>query len=444
MQWPLVSALLGIFAFNSRLPWLALVALAPLFFFFIVEEKIGRLIGGVIIFRLVFLLGTVYFIGDPLLYLISTGLFLGLPVTIWFLKKYTSKIFMLISLPLWWVIWDLAQARWTPLPTAIVMWGNALAETSLVGLSRFGGIVGLTFFAITINVGWVWLGLMWRNQFRRSVIITMASMLIGGWIFSSSVLLANNNQYRQRKNQATLTLVATPVVYTDPTQIPFIISELPAADLTVLPENLYESDLENYSEVFRWHKQQAIENQRSILGAFLRKENERVYMSAALFQPNGSSEIYNKKYLTITSETWPFDSWQPFYFQYGHNLDQRRAIFDRRYEHAAGEPKLLEQGNLKIATPICSELHYPYYIKILDSLGPNIVLHNSNNTWITYHRDQYLQLTNKLRRITAVWLQKPVAVTGISDYAGVFYPDGSRQLVYPHNGYVTFQTNISF
>ena len=77
-------------------------------------------------------------------------------------------------------------------------------------------------------------------------------------------------------------------------------------------------------------------------------------------------------------------------------------------------------------------------------MGADFISFNSNNKWIKQGIGQYLRLTNNLRKIEAVWLNKPILINGIMDYAGVILPDGTLDLKAAANGRIIFETEIRY
>ena len=75
----LAAAVLEILAFPPlNWYWLSFIFAVPLFFFLAEENRLWRLLGGFFIFRLVFGLGTAYFLIEPILFFSSILIFLGL------------------------------------------------------------------------------------------------------------------------------------------------------------------------------------------------------------------------------------------------------------------------------------------------------------------------------------------------------------------------------
>ncbi|GEM_PF-5304806 len=429
----LVSAILAVLALNTPLPFLVSVALAPFFYYLLRENRWSRIIVATLLFRLLFLFGTTYFVLDPLLYLTSILWFIGFAVSIQLTKKYGSLALALIALPFLWTLWDYLQARFTLLPTTMVMLGAPLGETSLVGLSRLGGIIGLTFFVACGNMLATALLLFWQTRFRWKILGVFGCLWGIGWLIASAFLIQNQKQYNARLRQLEIALIASPKSQLEVIQSLLTMPLATSPELVVIPETFYTSTIENADSLLAVYAQAARHWQTNLFAVSLRPEAGKLYKSGILFSPEGiPAAIYNKNHLTITSETWPFAHWRPWYLnRYAEQIssvEKQRAIFDPRYEITAGMPTILHTSNYSFAAPVCGELFYPEYLWSLNQQQPDFILHNTNNSWIKNNLAQYLRLTNRVRRITAVWLQKPVVVTGVADQAGVFYPNGEVML----------------
>ena len=441
-MWKLVifSSVLLILSFNWLPPVFVFVALVPLFLFILGEKNWKKLFLGIFIFRLLFALGTMYFVIDPILFGSSLLFYMGFPISIWLFKKIGNKNLEMISLPVLWTIWDYLQAQYTALPMTIAMLGIPLASSDFLGLARFGGIIGLTFFAAAVNSLFAFLFLMRDNRRQLKFgIITILFIFAIGWRISYFVIKDNKNDYLSKERILNVEILsAGKVRHNFDSQLAFLRIDA-GADLLIVPENFYKSDLENSEKVIDFYKKTAVDLDVDLNTVALRRESGNAYKSSFLFSKEGEvADIYDKNYLTITSEHWPFASWRPFYFDYYLGKispdDAKKAVFDRNYELTAGLPGIIKGNGFSFAAPVCGEAHYPGYLGRLSRLGPDFILNNSNNDWIVYGIEQYLNLTNRLRMIEAVRLNKPILVSGIKEYAGIFYPDGRSELGYPKNG----------
>jgi len=447
MVYPILSAILAIFAFNSSWNFFILVALAPFFWFLTQEQKFWKLIAGTAVFRLIFSLGTVYFVIDPFLYFLSILIFLGLPVSFYLIRRYWSSEIAVWSLPILWTVWDYLEAQYTFLPMTIMMLGNSLAESPFLGLAKFDGIIGLTFFAALINT--LILALILNRKSEKTVqillLILIGSLLLGRG-GSDLTLRQNKNLYFSKNNFLSVELLSAAKTRDKLDNALTALVLNPESDLLVVAENFYKTNLDNYGEIINFYQQLAKKLSINVSAISIRKDDGKVYKSSLFFSSKGDIlDIYDKKYLTITSEYWPLGNWRPFYMKSGGKFPPAgRAVFDPNYQHARGRLKIIRADNFSFASPICSEFHYPDYLKELNQLNPDFIIHNSNNDWIDFGLNQYLRLTNNLRRIEAVHFQKPVLVSGIKDYAGIFYPDGTSELVYPKNGFSLVNVEVRF
>ena len=404
---------------------------------------------GTAIFRLIFALGTAYFIIDPILYFLSILIFLGLPISFVLIKKYISPQTAIFSLPFLWVFWDYFEAQYTLLPMTITMAGNAFGNSPFLGLAKFGGVIGLTFFAALVNIfitlGWLEIN---GSRIKRFIYFAIAILIVVfGWAISVNVLKENQRVYSKKVKTMEIALVAVDKARNQLDNFVQALLFQNKASLIVFPENLYRSNLDNEELVRAYYGQLALALKRELSAVMITSESGKVYKSSLLFSADGKIiSNYKKNILTITSEYWPFNSWKPFYFNpLDYPPDQRhKAVFEPQYQHSSGEPGLVNGNGYAFANPICLEFHYLPYLETLNSLSPDFFAHNSNNDWIKFGLNQYLNLTNRLRAIEAVHLQKPVLVSGIQDYAGVFYPDGTSELVYPKNGFSLVNVEARF
>lgn len=446
----ILSAFLAIAAFNSGLYWLIFISLVPLFLFLMEVRDWKELLLGTFLFRLIFGLGTMYFVVDPFLFGTSLIFYMAFPISIILIRRFAGESFVPWLLPIIWVIWDYLEAQYTALPMTIAMAGNVLGSSSFIGLSRLGGIIGLTFFVAVINT---LLSLAWKYRknkiLGRSFITAAMILLAAGWIVSVTIIRKTGEDYMKLPDSALITLVSTRSARAELDNFIDLLPLPSNSSMVVLPETLYRSNFQNADEV-RLHYQKIAGSLGNNVLATLSYPDSRdgkIYKNSMLFSADGKvvSE-YKKNVLTITSEYWPFGSWKPFYFnELDYPPDQRdKAVFDPNYQFGNGTPSLIKNDNYVFASPICLELHYPGYLNTLNNLKPDFFLHNSNNDWMTVGLDQYLRLTNNLRAIEAVNFNKPFLISGISDYAGIIYPDGKRFLVYPEKEQVISQVLVRF
>ena len=452
---PVISSVLGIIAFNANFYPLIFLALVPLFLFFLREDNFWKLIIGAVLFRLIFAFGTVYFVLDPFLYGLSILIFIGLPISVYLVKKFLPDYAVYFLLPVLWVFWDYLESQYTLLPMTIVVFGNALANSPFLGLARYGGVIGLAVFTAIVNIIFTIAVDFRKNRFHFIFWIAAAAFfLVIGFVSAKILIQKNAEDYALKNRIARISLMSAPDEKNS-FENAFSIFVLPEnTDLFIMPEDLYPHDIKNYQEAINTYAEIAKNSKVALSVATTRFDQPagggNMYKSSLVFSKNGEIEdIYDKVNLTITSEYWPFDNWRPFYFDFYlkqlTNLEEKnRAIFDSKYQYQKGKESLLEVGGFSFASLICIEAHYPFYVKKLVDLGADFISHNSNNKWVKQGIGQYLRLTNNLRKIEAVWLNKPVLVNGIMDYVGVILPDGSSDLREVGNQPVIFETEVRY
>ena len=452
---PVISSVLGIIAFNANFYPLIFLALVPLFLFFLREDNFWKLIIGAVLFRLIFAFGTVYFVLDPFLYGLSILIFIGLPVSVYLVKKFLPDYVVYFLLPVLWVFWDYLESQYTLLPMTIVVFGNALANSPFLGLARYGGVIGLAMFTAVVNIIFTVAVNFRKSGFYLIFWIAVAAFfLIIGFIFSKILIHKNAEDYALKNRIARVALMSVSDEENnfDGAFSVFILPE--NTDLLIMPEDLYPHDIKNYQEAINAYSGIAKNSKVAVSAATTRfdQSNGRgnLYKSSLVFSKNGEIVgIYDKVNRTITSEYWPFDNWRPFYFDFYlkqlTNLEEKnRAIFDSEYQYQKGKEGLLKTGGFSFASLICIEGHYPFYVKKLADMGADFISFNSNNKWIKQGIGQYLRLSNDLRKIEAVWLNKPILINGIMDYAGVILPDGTLDLKAAANGRIIFETEIRY
>ena len=96
-------------------------------------------------------------------------------------------------------------------------------------------------------------------------------------------------------------------------------------------------------------------------------------------------------------------------------------------------PVIRLSDDVLMASPICFESHTPGRMKDFVRQGANFIVNTSSNKWIKTlggrGLDRYLGETLALRRIYAVWLGKPIIISGRGDYAGMLLPDGRYEVL---------------
>ena len=438
------SAILGIIAFlPANFYPVVFVFLVPLFIFFLREQKLWRLILGAFLFRFIFSLGVVSFTLEPILWVTSLLIFLGLPVSIFLFKKFTNKTAsvwsMLIFLPLAWTFFDHLQAYFSFFPTYIATAGNALGSSPFLGLARAGGFWPLTFFVAVINT--LVVAIIWQRRNRRQVLlfsITIIFILFSVWQFSVFALRQNEVVYNSLPNSFSVAVISTDSTF--PTDsFKELVTELSnkKSDLVVFPENIFNQPTSDL--IFQ---NTAKELNTPLLAAYDRFQNGNKYGSAILFNPQGNlTGIHNKNRLAFIGEYWPFGSWHPAMYDWLKKENPEindYAIFDQKNADTPGKQNLLSlelpKNSLLFAVPICLEIHYPADLKEYQQNGAKFVVNQASNRWISADLDQYLYETNNLKKIEAVWLGLPIVSSGVNDVAGIILPNGQTQSNNYENG----------
>src|SRR3989344_6718863 len=129
---PIISALIFYLVFPPINVYpLAFLALAPFFIFLSLEKSFWKLVFGAFIFRFIYGYVLSYYIFDPVLYSQSIFIFLGLPVSIYFLRKADARLTNFFAVGFLYLLFDYWEAQYTLIPSFVVQIGNAL------GLSPF-------------------------------------------------------------------------------------------------------------------------------------------------------------------------------------------------------------------------------------------------------------------------------------------------------------------
>jgi len=441
MWLPVLSAIIGIIAFLPiNFYPVVFVFLTPLFIFFLREKKFWRLVAGAMLFRLIFLLGTVYFTLEPILWTQGILLFLGLPVSVFLFKKFVNKadslLPILIFLPFAWTFFDLLQAKFALTPSFTDASGNALGSSPFLGLAGIGGFVALTFFVALINVLVTSL-ITWRSN-RQVISVLIAAIVIVvflGWQISNFELHKNAVAYANLPNSINISVVSTNGTFTADS-FGELTGELTdkKTDLVVFPEDIFNQRTSSVT-----FQNTAKDLETNVLAAYdtFSDENGIKHNSAILFGADGAVlGIHNKNRLTFIGEYWPFGDWQPSIYTWLREQTPdigTYAIFDQKNADQPGERNLLSvkiQGNTVLfAAPICVEVLYPDDLKEYKADGAQFIINQSSNRWIGIGLHHYLYLMNNLRKIEAVWLEMPIISSGVYSSAGITLPNGQTHSV---------------
>ena len=483
MLFALSSAILGILAF---LPfgffWLfGFVFLIPLFVFFIKEEKLWRLILGTFVFRLVLATGTVYFTFEPIIWISSIFIFLGLPISVFAVKKIIKKTpfgqlgnRLLFILPILWTLFDHLQARYSLLPTYLMTAGNIFGSSPFAGLANFTGLLSLTFFAAVINsvAALLIIGFLKEKQlilkfpkfnFYLPIILILLFSLIAAWWISQSQLQKNKIAYDNFTDFIRIAVVSTRRNFSSPDFFQLkreLLGKKNNFDFLILPEDILDKSIISANDAVGNSQDDSlyvIENlakelNKKTIATLDTVSGEKRYNSAVLFDENGNiADVYHKRRLTFMGEYWPFD-WQPFYLNWLKKFNpesKNYAIFNPQKQYVKGEMKILSfdyNKKIQFASPICLEIHYPNDLKKMKESGAKFLINPTSNRWIDIGANHFLYLTNNLRKIESIWLKTPIVSSGVIDSAGIFTPGGKINSDYfeSSDNYVLFIGEIRY
>ncbi|MEK7566304.1 MAG: hypothetical protein AAB494_01360, partial [Patescibacteria group bacterium] len=354
MRLPILSAILGILAFLPINFYPAgFVWLAPLFIFFLKEKSFWRLILGAVLFRLIFSLGTVYFTLEPILWIFSILIFLGLPASIFLVKKFVG-LPTLIFLPFLWTFFDHLEATYSLLPTPIMAAGNAFGSSPFAGLAGLGGLISLTFFAALINALIVFLifppemSLPWAEKtkplnfkFLALYIFFIIAVVFGAWRISEFQLRKNASVYNKLENSLKIAVLSTneKLDVQSFNEIQNKLTEGEKFDLIVFPENVLDK-----SFGIDFYQDLAKKLNTNFIATFATFRNGKRYNSSVLFNKKGEVvDISDKNRLTFAGEYWPFNGWTPFYMKWLGKTNpniQDYAVFDVQNSYSRGERKI--------------------------------------------------------------------------------------------------------
>lgn len=484
MLLPILSSILGILAFLPfKFFWLfGFVFLAPIFAFIFREKKFWRLIAGFFVFRIILMLATLYFAFDPYIFLLSVLVFLGLPISVFFLKKFLNRFnnslilnsyFLILSLPFLWTFFEYLQNQYSFLPMNIMTAGNIFGSSPFLGLAAIGGLNLMTFFAASINI--LIATIVFNSKKFGSIfiiVVILIAIILFGWRISEIQINKNATDYNTLPKTMKIGIVSTNDkfdekfsvfknnVFNDEEKILAesmvknalqpIKSDLKQEkiDLLILPEDMIDIEVWNSADEKAFKKfgisnaDILIKNYGDLakeLNAYLTttfttiRDNKR-YNSSLLFNRDGELiDIHDKSRLTIASERWPFGNWRPFYYNWLNKImpeiGKENALFDKNLQYTPGKRKILQDGDLKFASLICLEIHYPYEVKKFKEMGARFISHNTSNRWISIGSNKYLFLTDNLRKIESVWLKIPILINGRNEKAGIIMPDSKINFI---------------
>lgn len=489
--------------------FLSFIFLTPFFVFLFREEGFSRLLWGSLLWKLIFLLGSLYYTFDFFLTFLKLLPFLGFPIFVFIIKKYipknnTAALLCLIGVGLF-VFDSISNYVWLSFLAANI--GTSLADGPFLGLAAFGGLWGLGIFAVFINclITYAYLRYETRKNIKdianQALIIVL--ILVVATTLSQVMLKKNKDMYESRENTLTFTSISLDKNFDKVLKgIPAVVSEEGAnfveqfihqrftiikrdlagtrSDLIIFPEDMIIAETWNYADAEAKEKL-GITSSRFLIEAFrdvARTQHAYVLTNLTLMKNGGRSnsellfspigeivDFYDKNNLVIGGETWPFGTWHPFYFdlvnRYNPASPQNalKPIFYPEYRYTPGEgAHILTVGKVNpireltrninsqaahieqptpltsngtfsngvnIGTLICAEILYPERAYDYAERGADVLIHSASNNWVSIGLDSYRTYILNLHKIEAVWLQKPIILTGVNDYAGITLPDGT-------------------
>lgn len=445
----------------SGLSWLAFVWPVPLFVLAFSERSLWRLLAAFAFYRFSAMILIVYFVLDPIMFVCSTLVFLGFPVSVWLLRKKSDAL-AVWSLPVLWTFWDYVTARYTVLPDFVMMLGNSLGNSAFLGLARAGGLIPLTFFSASIALC-LFILLRARRHPRLAARAGFACILLlsAGILVSAKLIRANDQRYTEgrpfraalvsQRNGSDRQIRAAEhapaaLVAAINKELSIIRRALSGtrAGIVILPDSLFDTDrdafvdqeaferfgISNSGAIIAGYRNLAQSLGREVVGSAATRIKGKRYNTLLFFAADGTlRDAFHKKYLAITGEYWPFETWRPFYFDLIQNASpdafEGYAIFDPGKSFSPGETKIVRTGIASVAPAICLEIHYPAELRRRADLGAELILHTSSNLWAEPSEiRRYVELTDNLRRIEAVSLGLPILVNGRREHPALVRPDG--------------------
>lgn len=436
MALPILSALLGIVAFLPlHLYPLGFLFLIPLFIFYKKEIRLWKLIAGSVVFRLLLLLGTVYYTLEPINWSLTLLLFLGLPLSLFLIKRYIGAQYIWIAIPLLWTIFDHVEAHFSLVPTYIITAGNILGTSPFVGLARPFGIVALTVLIATINM--LFAAAYDKNNplLRRNILLATGMGIIIGTLIYSQIQLSQWHNSPTKTRHVTIASVSTDKRFDLPDAYA-LERDLSRtnADLVVLPESLIDES--NGDDPMRWYQGIAKTLHTPVMATTRSERDGRRFISTIVMDPNGSiSGAHDKTRLSFMGEYWPFGTWRPSFVDWLSQYDRgikSYAVFNPDLPYAAGRQNVLTittQGTtIRVASLICMEIQYPYDLIAYKRAGVQLIVTPTSNRWLGIGSSQFLYMTNNLRMIESVSTGIPIVTSGINDSAGIITPDGRMRM----------------
>ncbi len=464
------AAILEILASPSfNLYWFIFIFAVPLFIFLEKERNLFYLLVGLLSYRFLASLGITYFVFDPFLFLASILIFTGLPLSFYFIKRLVNKNVAFLSLVILWPFWELLEARYTALPNFAMTTGSALGSSPFLGLAAFGGLPTLIIFLIIINL--LVFAIYRQIKNKKSIKISTTALIIvllAGALSSQLLLNKNAADYQLLKNIKRLALISESGYYDrifrtrtfTPEQLSQTFDQALAPlfndlksqssnfDIVVLPESMIDFDLRdtinqealdkfkisNNGVLITKYGELAKKLNKGLIANIISVQDGKRYNTILFFDRAGELvDIFNKKNLVISGEYWPFGNWRPFYFYWVKSMDpnlyrqyQQYPFFDPSKSFSPGTTRVVNFDGLIFATAECSEIHYPEEMRARVKLGGQLIINLSSNLWVPEGAslNQYLRLTDNLRRIESVWLKVPITSNGRRTWPSLATPDG--------------------
>ncbi|MEK7133131.1 MAG: nitrilase-related carbon-nitrogen hydrolase, partial [Patescibacteria group bacterium] len=445
---PVLAAILGIAAFLPfGFSWLfGFIFLAPLFVFFIRENNFWRLIGGAAVFRLIVASGAVYYTLEPITWGLSILIFAGLPVSVYFIKKFLNRFndylvydsrFLIFFLPFLWTFFDHFQARYTLLPNYITTAGNSLGSSPFLGLAAFGGLIFLTFFTALINA--LFAVFIFKIKSLNSKFYILNSFIIIliiflGWQVSRFELRKNAENYASLENSLKIAVVSANENF-DLQSLSGLENDLSnekEINLLILPEDIFNNSVK--ADFFQNFAKKLNINLNVTLDTG--QKGERHNSSLLIDNQGEIVGIHHKSRLTFMGEYWPFKNWRPFYLNWlkkNNSEIGNYVVFNSDNPYRRGEKNLLtirgQTDSINFASLICLEIHYPADLKKYKKMGVKFLINPTSNRWADIGLKHFLYLAANLKKIESVWLETPIVFSGVNDFAGLAAPDGITRLV---------------
>lgn len=432
-----------------------------------------------------------YFIFEPLLFIWSSFVFATVTGFVVWLGFHLFRDRFIFVLPIAWFLGEVAWVQYSIVPTYIGMVGNFLANSPFLGLSKFGGIYGLSFFAVTTLGFLFWSIALYKNKKLCSIFLLSFLVVVAlGWVVSERVIKLNSFEYKNlpekisvlsvsvgTEHDAVLNSIIERADINESERERFVTIEAKnllspvlkrareiKPDIIFLPddflanqkigglgENLEAKEKFGILEggvILSAYQEFALEVESNVLVNVRTVRKGGIYNSIIHFARDGSIvSVYDKNRLLLGSEYWPV-SMRPFYLYdslggSGEFLkffklllpifDEQTAIV-RRINYQKGDPMYMELGDFKFITPICNEGHYPGVTKIAKDFSAKAILNATGNRWIRIGLETYTRLFLNLRRIYAVQGNIPFVVNGRPDFTGIILPDGEFRGSSPDGG----------